>query len=169
VFVPAVLPPSAEQPAAAAPSAVRPARVRPAASSPAPSRPAASAPVASRPDPGLAALGAAWSAGMTRGLGRPCTAPGAGWDLAALGRVAAVRPEMRPDELADFVQTSAEAFGATAPRKPTAEAWEAWLNAGGGEPPLPPHEDPPDWMLPPPRLGRRAPAAALQSPEEAAS
>lgn len=137
----------------AAPPTPRSAGVAPA------SQPASQAPTSGR-------LAAAWAQGVRAATGRPCTVPAQRWHLEALARCAAAHGPEAPDTVADWLAASAERFVAAQmaaqgaggqPSALTPERWEAWLNAGqdtGAVDPLPPFEELPDDLIPPPRWGQ---------------
>lgn len=137
----------------------------------------ASQPASQAPASGL--LAAAWAQGVRAATGRPCTVPAQRWHLEALARSAAAHgPEApeAPDTVAAWLAASAERFvaaqlaaqGAGQPAALTPERWEAWLNAGqdaAEADPLPPFEELPEDLIPPPRWGSPSrPSTLVPSP-----
>ncbi len=109
-----------------------------------------------------AVLAAAWAQGVRAATGRPCTVPAQRWHLDALARCAEAHGPQEPAELGPWLAASAERFVAAqqaqgAPASAVSpERWETWLNAGldgPAEDPLPPFEELPEDLIPPPRWG----------------
>jgi hypothetical protein len=116
-----------------------------------------------------ARLAAAWTQGVRAATGRPCTVPARRWDLEALTRSAEAHGPQDPAEVAPWLAASVERFAAvqTQGAPVTPERWETWLNAAGdgaaSEPDLPPFEELPEDLIPPPRWGSPPTAASSAS------
>jgi hypothetical protein len=143
---------------------------RPTAPSPPDSAPPTPRSLGVAPSSQVAArLAAAWTQGVRAATGRPCTVPARRWDLEALTRSAEAHGPQDPAEVAPWLAASVERFAAvqTQGAPVTPERWETWLNAAGdgaaSEPDLPPFEELPEDLIPPPRWGSPPTAASSAS------